>query len=89
MTSKGKDLGNLLNIEILERGTSGRSYLAKFTFEEENFEVKGELKIRQMFSPPLRSSCFVVDKTETGFTLHGAGPGHGVGMCQWRNHNGE
>ena len=35
-----------------------------------------------MFSPPLRSSCFVVDKTETGFTLHGAGWGHGVGMCQ-------
>ena len=35
-----------------------------------------------MFSPPLRSSSFVVDKTETGFTLHGAGWGHGVGMCQ-------
>ena len=44
--------------------------------------MKGELKIRQMFSPPLRSSCFVVDKTETGFVLHGAGWGHGVGMCQ-------
>jgi len=44
--------------------------------------VKGELKIRQMFSPPLRSSCFVVDKSETGFVLHGAGWGHGVGMCQ-------
>lgn len=82
MTSKGKDLGNLLDIEILERGTSGRAYLAKFVFEKENVEVKGELKIRQMFSPPLRSSCFVVDKTETGFTLHGAGWGHGVGMCQ-------
>ena len=82
MTSKGKDLGNLLDIEILKRGTSGRAYLAKFIFEKENIEVKGELKIRQMFSPPLRSSCFVVDKTETGFVLHGAGWGHGVGMCQ-------
>ena len=82
ITSKLKDLGNLLDIKILERGTSGRAYLANFIFEEENIEVKGELKIRQMFSPPLRSSCFVVDKTETGFVLHGAGWGHGVGMCQ-------
>lgn len=82
MTSNGKDLGNLIDIEILERGTSGRAYLAKFIFEKETIEVKGELKIRQVFSPPLRSSCFVVDKTETGFVLHGAGWGHGVGMCQ-------
>jgi SpoIID/LytB domain protein len=82
MTSKGNELGNLLDVEILKRGTSGRAYLAKFIFENENVEVKGELKIRQMFSPPLRSSCFVVDKTENGFVLHGAGWGHGVGMCQ-------
>ncbi|MCK7516877.1 MAG: hypothetical protein MZV64_03715 [Ignavibacteriales bacterium] len=58
MTSKGKDFGNLLDIKILERGTSGRAYLAQFIFEKESLEVKGELKIRQMFSPPLRSSCF-------------------------------
>jgi SpoIID/LytB domain protein len=82
MTSKGKDLGNLLDIKILERGTSGRAYLANFIFDNENIEVKGELKIRQMFTPPLRSSCFVVDKTKTGFVLYGAGWGHGVGMCQ-------
>jgi SpoIID/LytB domain protein len=82
MTAKGKDLGNLLEIKILKRGTSGRAYLANFIFEKENIEVKGELKIRQMFTPPLRSSCFVVDKTETGIVIHGAGWGHGVGMCQ-------
>ena len=82
MTSKGKDLGNLTDIEILERGTSGRACLAKFIFEKESIDVKGELKIRQMFNPPLRSSCFVFDKTETGFVIHGAGWGHGVGMCQ-------
>lgn len=82
MTSKGNELGNLLDIEILKRGTSGRAYIANFIFENDNVEVRGELKIRQMFSPPLRSSCFIVDKTETGFVLHGAGWGHGVGMCQ-------
>ena len=82
ITSKEKDLGHLLDIKILERGTSGRAYLAQFIFDKESLQVKGELKIRQMFSPPLRSSCFVVDNTETGFVLHGAGWGHGVGICQ-------
>ena len=75
MTSKGKDLGNLIDIEILERGTSGRAYLANFVFEKENIEVKGELKIRQMFSPPLRSSCFVIDKKRNGICSARCGMG--------------
>lgn len=82
MTSKGKNYGNLLDIKILQRGESGRAIRAQFIFEKENVEIKGELKIRQMFAPPLRSACFVVDKTDSGFTLYGAGWGHGVGMCQ-------
>lgn len=82
MTSQGEDLGNLIDIKILERGTSGRAKLVKFVFEKGKTVVSGELNIRQLFSPPLRSSCFVVDKTETEFILNGAGWGHGVGMCQ-------
>lgn len=82
MTSKRNDYGNLVDIKILKRGTSGRAYLAEFIFEKVSVEIKGELKIRQMFVPPLRSSCFVIDKSKTGFVLHGAGWGHGVGMCQ-------
>jgi len=80
--AKGKDLGNLLDIKVLKRGESGRAYLAKFIFEKESIDVKGELKIRQMINPPLRSACFVVDKTDSGFVFYGAGWGHGVGMCQ-------
>lgn len=82
MASKGKDLGNLTDIKILKRGESGRTYLAKYIFKKDSLEIKGELKIRQMISPPLRSACFVVDKTDTGFVFYGAGWGHGVGMCQ-------
>ena len=82
LTAKGKDLGDLLDIKILKRGESGRAYLAKFIFEKDSVEIKGELKIRQMISPPLRSACFVVDKTDSGFVFYGAGWGHGVGMCQ-------
>ncbi len=81
-TSKGKSYGNLLDIKILQRGESGRATKAKFIFETEIVEITGELKIRQMFAPPLRSACFIVDKKDSGFTLYGAGWGHGVGMCQ-------
>lgn len=82
MILKGKDLGNLLELKILKRGTSGRAYHVKFIYEKDSLEVEGELNIRQIFTPPLRSSCFVVDRTETGFLFFGAGWGHGVGMCQ-------
>jgi SpoIID/LytB domain protein len=82
MVAKGKDLGNLLDIMVLKRGESGRAYLAKYIFEKDSFEIKGELKIRQTINPPLRSACFVVDKVDTGFVFYGAGWGHGVGMCQ-------
>ncbi|MFN3694048.1 MAG: hypothetical protein ACK4UV_03490 [Ignavibacterium sp.] len=82
MTAQGRDLGNLIDIKILERGTSGRAKLVRFVFEKEKTLVSGELNIRQMFSPPLTSSCFVVDKTDSGFILNGAGWGHEVGMCQ-------
>lgn len=82
MISEEKDSGNLVNIEILQRGSSGRINLARFIFEKDSFEVKGELSIRQLFHPPLRSSCFVIDKLDDLFILNGAGWGHGVGMCQ-------
>lgn len=82
MTSGGNDNGKLINIKSLNRGTSGRIYKAEFLFEKDTIMVEGELSIRQMFTPPLRSSAFIIDKTEEGFLIQGAGWGHGVGMCQ-------
>jgi stage II sporulation protein D len=82
MISGEKDFGKLLDIQILNRGASGRIYSAKFIFENEELKVDGELAIRQLFKPSLRSSCFVVDIEEKIFILNGAGWGHGVGMCQ-------
>ena len=46
-----------------------------------------ELEIRKTLSKShLYSSCFVVDREEDSdgirFVLHGAGWGHGVGLCQ-------
>lgn len=82
MVSKGEDLGDLVKIKALKRGQSGRITKARFIFENGRFEIDGELAIRQLFSPSLRSSCFYVKKKGDTFTLHGAGWGHGVGMCQ-------
>ena len=42
-----------------------------------------ELEIRRTLSDShLYSSAFDVEKTPTGFRLHGKGWGHGVGLCQ-------
>lgn len=82
MITEDKDLGALKKIKALKRGYSGRIIHARFIFENGSFETEGELAIRQLFSPSLRSSCFYVKKKGDTFTLHGAGWGHGVGMCQ-------
>ncbi|MDF1612037.1 SpoIID/LytB domain-containing protein [Stygiobacter electus] len=82
MLSKKKDFGNLVNIKTLKRGISGRVIHAKFIFEKDSIETKGELKIRQLFSPPLKSSAFIFEKEDDKFIFYGAGWGHGIGMCQ-------
>lgn len=74
--------GSLVNIVPLKRGSSGRIILARFIFEKDSIDVSGELSIRQLWKPSLRSACFVVDKESDKFILNGAGWGHGVGMCQ-------
>ncbi|MCA1800885.1 MAG: SpoIID/LytB domain-containing protein [Rhodothermaceae bacterium] len=76
------DCGLLLKIVPLKRGPSGRIFEARFDFERDSFEVTGELAIRQLFMPPLRSSAFVADRDGDTWNLNGAGWGHGVGMCQ-------
>lgn len=74
--------GNLIDIIPQRRGESGRIYEAEFQFENKTIKVTGELKIRQIFSPAIKSSCFIVEKDKNGLLIKGAGWGHGVGMCQ-------
>lgn len=77
-----KNFKSLENIISVTRGKSGRIIEADFIFKNGVFNVKGELAIRQLFSPSLRSSAFIVLKNKNNFILKGAGWGHGVGMCQ-------
>ncbi len=84
----GIDFGTILNLEPVERGSSGRIIRLRITGSHRTLIVGKELEIRRWLSNShLYSSAFVVDKEtspngELCFTLHGAGWGHGVGLCQ-------
>ena len=84
------DLGAILDMKSVERGTSGRISKLQIIGTEKTFTIGKELEIRRTLSDShLLSSAFIVDKydiDEQGvpqrFELIGAGWGHGVGLCQ-------
>jgi SpoIID/LytB domain protein len=83
----GIDFGLITALEPLSRGTSGRIVRLKITGEKKTLIIGKELEIRKALSKShLYSSAFVVETVagEGGLTfiLHGAGWGHGVGLCQ-------
>lgn len=79
----GIDFGTITALEPVERGTSGRLTRLRIVGTKRTMIVGKELEIRRWLSEShLYSSAFVVDKTNTGFRLIGAGWGHGVGLCQ-------
>jgi SpoIID/LytB domain protein len=79
----GPDLGVVRALEPLERGVSGRIVRLRITGADDALVVGKELEIRRALAPThLYSSAFVVDEDAGRFTLHGAGWGHGVGLCQ-------
>ena len=84
------DLGSVLDMKSVERGTSGRISKLLIIGTKKTFTIGKELEIRRTLSDShLLSSAFIVDKydiDEQGvpqrFELIGAGWGHGVGLCQ-------
>ncbi|MBS1792136.1 MAG: SpoIID/LytB domain-containing protein [Acidobacteria bacterium] len=85
----GIDFGAVLRLEPVERAESGRLRKLRIVGERETLVIGKELEIRRALSPShLYSSAFVIETSETGsnapdgFTLIGAGWGHGVGLCQ-------
>ncbi len=79
----GRDLGEITDLTPVERGTSGRIVRLRITGTKGETVIGKELMIRRTLSEShLRSSAFTVRKTADGFTLRGAGWGHGVGLCQ-------
>jgi len=85
----GFDFGTLMEITPLRRGPSGRISRLKIVGSKRAMVVGKELEIRRWLSRShLYSSAFIVTM-ESGsrgkadrFIFHGAGWGHGVGLCQ-------
>jgi SpoIID/LytB domain protein len=83
----GMDFGDILDLEPLHRGASGRIDSLRITGTKRTEVIGKELKIRLWLSPTcLYSSWFEVEKIFNSqfsiFNLTGHGWGHGAGLCQ-------
>lgn len=85
----GFDFGEIIGLQPLERGRSGRISRLKIVGTKLTRIIGKELEIRRVLSEShLYSSAFVVDARDVvngvprHFHLAGAGWGHGVGLCQ-------
>lgn len=86
----GIDFGEIIAMEALERGTSGRIIRLKIMGTQRVMTIGKELEIRRSLSNNhLYSAAFVVDMLDEDadgipqtILLTGAGWGHGVGLCQ-------
>ncbi len=85
-----EDYGKIKSLIPIERGTSARLIRLKIVGQKQTKTIGKELEIRRSLSMThLYSSAFFVETfgaDEEGypleFVLHGAGWGHGVGLCQ-------
>lgn len=79
----GFDFGTLKEIVPVTRGPSGRISRLKILGSKKSMVVGKELEIRRWLSRThLYSSAFIVTIEGGRFIFHGAGWGHGVGLCQ-------
>ena len=79
----GFDFGTLQEIVPFRRGSSGRISKLKIVGSKRTMVVGKELEIRRWLSRShLQSSAFLVTFEAGRVVFHGAGWGHGVGLCQ-------
>jgi SpoIID/LytB domain protein len=83
------DFGSIKDLIPVERGFSSRLIKLKIVGTKKTLTIGKELEIRRVLSEThLYSSAFYVEKlgningVPEKFILHGAGWGHGVGLCQ-------
>ena len=83
----GLDFGDIIDLIPVKRGVSGRIIKLKIVGSLQTMIIGKELEIRKSLSEThLYSSAFIIEKQGEDdapqFILHGAGWGHGVGLCQ-------
>jgi stage II sporulation protein D len=88
-TKSGIDFGDIIDLVPVERGDSSRLVKLKIVGSKKEMVVGKELEIRKLLSKThLYSSAIIIDMEEIKnripqkFIIHGAGWGHGVGLCQ-------
>jgi stage II sporulation protein D len=75
------EIGRVKTLTAKARGTSGRIQMLAIAGDKSTVEVTGDLHIRRLLGG-LKSTLFEVKREGDTFVFHGAGFGHGVGMCQ-------
>lgn len=79
----GVRVGDIISLDPLERGESGRIWKLRIKGSEKTMIVGKELEIRRILSEThLKSSAFEVEMTADKVIFKGSGWGHGVGLCQ-------
>lgn len=86
----GRDVGKVRDLEVTERGSSGRATRLKVYGTKDILEIGKELMIRRLLAPThLYSSAITINRTSNQqkegdiiFEIEGKGWGHGVGLCQ-------
>jgi SpoIID/LytB domain protein len=83
------NIGKILGVLTLRRAVSGHINSARILGSRRNLYLKDESRIRNLLAPGSQRSALFFVETEYGpdhrpsaFVFHGAGWGHGVGMCQ-------
>jgi SpoIID/LytB domain protein len=83
------DCGAIVDLKPVERGASARLIKLRIVGTKRTMVIGKELEIRRTLSNShLYSSAIVCDRVgemngiPSRFILHGAGWGHGVGLCQ-------
>jgi SpoIID/LytB domain protein len=75
------EIGRVKALVPKQRGVSGRIGTLAIQGDRGTAEVSGDLRIRRLLGG-LKSTLFEVHREGDAFVFHGAGFGHGVGMCQ-------
>ncbi|MCM1377633.1 MAG: SpoIID/LytB domain-containing protein [Clostridium sp.] len=83
LSTYGCDTGNISDIRVVERGSSGRIILLEFRGSRMSVIIGKELAIRRLLADNcLMSSAFSLTIRDEMLLLEGKGWGHGVGLCQ-------
>jgi len=75
------EIGRIKSLAAKSRGSSGRITALTIKGDKGTTEVTGDVHIRRLLGG-LKSTLFSISKDGDTFVFHGAGFGHGVGMCQ-------